>query len=75
MNLPNLITICRIVLVPFVVWAITSDHLLLAFWLFIAAGIHQKDLQEAGGLDAAMLEKFLKNAESRPKAALGALIW
>jgi cardiolipin synthase (CMP-forming) len=38
-NLPNLITICRIVLVPFVVWAITSDHLLLAFWLFIAAGI------------------------------------
>jgi cardiolipin synthase (CMP-forming) len=38
-NLPNLITICRIVLVPFVVWAITSDRVLLAFWLFIAAGI------------------------------------
>jgi len=38
-NLPNLITICRIVLVPFVVWAITSDHLLLAFWLFIVAGV------------------------------------
>lgn len=39
MNLPNFITICRIVLVPFVVWAITSDHMLVAFWLFIVAGI------------------------------------
>ena len=38
-NLPNLVTIGRIVLVPFVVWAITSDHMLLAFWLFIAAGV------------------------------------
>jgi cardiolipin synthase len=38
-SLPNLITICRIVLVPFVVWAITSDRMLVAFWLFIAAGI------------------------------------
>ena len=38
-NLPNLITIGRIVLVPFVVWAITSDRALVAFWLFIAAGI------------------------------------
>lgn len=43
--------------------------------LFIAAGIHRNDLQEAGALDAAMLEKFLANAESRPKAALGALAW
>jgi cardiolipin synthase len=38
-NLPNFITICRVVLVPFVVWAITSDHMLAAFWLFVAAGI------------------------------------
>jgi cardiolipin synthase len=38
-NLPNLITIGRIVLVPFVVWAITSDRMLVAFWLFVAAGI------------------------------------
>jgi cardiolipin synthase len=38
-NLPNLITVGRIVLVPFVVWAITSDRVLLAFWLFIAAGV------------------------------------
>ncbi len=43
--------------------------------LFIAGGIHQGDVQDAAGLDAAMLEKFLQNAESRPKAALGTLVW
>ena len=43
--------------------------------LFIAAGIHRGDLEEAGALDPAMLERFLANANSRPKAALGALKW
>ena len=37
-SLPNLITIGRIVLVPVVVWAISSGNMLLAFWLFVAAG-------------------------------------
>jgi cardiolipin synthase len=38
-SLPNLITVGRIVLVPVVVWAITSGNILLAFWLFVAAGV------------------------------------
>ncbi len=38
-SLPNLITVGRIVLVPVVVWAITSGNMLLAFWVFVAAGI------------------------------------
>lgn len=38
-SLPNLITVGRIVLVPVVVWAITSGNMLLAFWLFVLAGI------------------------------------
>jgi len=38
-SLPNLITVGRIVLVPVVIWAITSGNMLLAFWLFVAAGI------------------------------------
>lgn len=38
-TLPNLITVGRIVLVPVVIWAITSGNMLLAFWLFVAAGI------------------------------------
>jgi cardiolipin synthase len=39
LNLPNLITTGRILLVPIVVWAITVGQLQVAFWLFVAAGI------------------------------------
>ena len=39
MNLPNLITLARILLVPVVVWAITSGEMLIAFVLFVVAGI------------------------------------
>ncbi|MBY0531279.1 MAG: CDP-alcohol phosphatidyltransferase family protein [Xanthobacteraceae bacterium] len=38
-SLPNLITVGRIILVPVVIWAITSGNMLLAFWVFVAAGI------------------------------------
>jgi cardiolipin synthase len=38
-NLPNLITLARILSVPLVVWAITSGEMLIAFLLFVAAGI------------------------------------
>ena len=39
MNLPNLITIARILTVPVIVWAITSGQMLFAFLLFLAAGV------------------------------------
>ncbi len=39
MNLPNLITIARILLVPVVVWAIASGEIKIAFLLFLAAGV------------------------------------
>ena len=39
MSIPNLITLGRIILVPVVVWAITSGEMLAAFSLFLAAGI------------------------------------
>jgi cardiolipin synthase (CMP-forming) len=38
-NLPNLITLARILSVPVVVWAITANEMLLAFLLFLAAGV------------------------------------
>jgi len=38
-SIPNLITLGRIILVPIVVWAITSGEMLAAFALFLAAGI------------------------------------
>ena len=39
MSIPNLITLGRILLVPVVVWAITSGEMRIAFLLFLAAGI------------------------------------
>jgi cardiolipin synthase (CMP-forming) len=39
LNLPNLITIARILLVPVVVWAIASNEMQVAFVLFVLAGV------------------------------------
>ncbi|HEX2656015.1 MAG TPA: CDP-alcohol phosphatidyltransferase family protein, partial [Xanthobacteraceae bacterium] len=39
MSIPNLITLARILSVPLVVWAIASGEMLIAFLLFVAAGI------------------------------------
>ena len=39
LNLPNLITIGRILLVPVVVWAITAHEMRIAFLLFLIAGL------------------------------------
>jgi len=38
-SIPNLITLGRILLVPVVVWAITSGEMRIAFLLFLAAGV------------------------------------
>ncbi len=39
LNLPNLITIARILLVPVVIWAITAGEMRVAFLLFLLAGV------------------------------------
>jgi len=39
LNLPNLITLARILLVPVVVWAIAVREMQVAFLLFLAAGV------------------------------------
>jgi cardiolipin synthase (CMP-forming) len=39
LNLPNLITIGRILLVPVVVWAIASREMQIAFLVFLIAGV------------------------------------
>lgn len=38
-NLPNLITLTRLLMVPAAVWLIVDEHLLGAFWVFVAAGV------------------------------------
>lgn len=39
MNVPNLISLARLLSVPVVVWSLLADEMALAFWLFIAAGV------------------------------------
>jgi cardiolipin synthase len=38
-SIPNLITLARILLVPVVIWAISSGEMRIAFLLFLAAGM------------------------------------
>jgi cardiolipin synthase len=38
-NIPNLISLVRLLSVPLNVWLIMNDDLLACFWLFILAGI------------------------------------
>ena len=39
MNIPNLISLGRLLSVPVLVWAISDGRMMLAFWLFVIAGI------------------------------------
>jgi cardiolipin synthase len=39
LNLPNLITLSRLMSVPLMIWLIVSDRFGTAFWVFIAAGV------------------------------------
>jgi cardiolipin synthase (CMP-forming) len=39
LSIPNLITLARILLIPVIIWAITSGAMRIAFVLFLAAGI------------------------------------
>ncbi|GAK44659.1 CDP-alcohol phosphatidyltransferase [Tepidicaulis marinus] len=38
-QLPNIITIARLFLVPVIIYSILNGQLMLAFWLFVAAGL------------------------------------
>lgn len=54
-NLPNAITVGRLLAVPILVWCIVADRLSAAFWVFVAAGI-------SDGVDGFIAKRF--NAES-----------
>ena len=51
MSIPNLITLARILLVPVVVWSIATGQILLAFLLFLVAGI-------SDGVDGFLAKRF-----------------
>ena len=50
-NLPNALTVMRILLVPVVVWAIATGQIRLAFILFLCAGI-------SDGVDGFLAKRF-----------------
>lgn len=54
-NVPNLITVARLLAVPVMVWLILSGELRAAFWLFVAAGV-------SDGVDGFIAKRF--NAET-----------
>jgi cardiolipin synthase len=51
LSIPNFITIGRILLVPVVVWAIGSGQMLVAFVLFVVAGV-------SDGVDGFLAKRF-----------------
>jgi len=61
LSIPNIITLGRILLVPFIVWAIASDKMEIAFVIFIVAGI-------SDAVDGFLAKRFNMSSE------LGALL-
>ncbi len=56
MNIPNTITIARIVLVPIIVYLMITGAFLPAFWLFILAGV-------SDGIDGYIAKRFHQKTE------------
>lgn len=61
MNIPNIITLARIILVPVIVWAIASNQMLIAFAVFVIAGV-------SDAIDGFLAKRFNMTSE------LGALL-
>lgn len=55
-NLPNVISVGRLLAVPVMVWLIVSDRMNAAFWLFVAAGI-------SDGVDGFIAKRFHVESE------------
>ena len=51
MNIPNVITLGRILLVPIIVWAIASSQMEIAFAVFVIAGV-------SDGVDGFLAKRF-----------------
>ena len=51
MNIPNLITMFRIFMVPLVVWLIITEQMAAAFWVFLVAGL-------SDGIDGFIAKRF-----------------
>jgi cardiolipin synthase len=61
LSIPNIITLARILLVPFIVWAIASNQMEIAFTIFVVAGV-------SDAVDGFLAKRFNMSSE------LGALL-
>lgn len=61
LNLPNLISLARLLLVPLAIWLILGGRYRVAFWIFVAAGV-------SDGLDGFIAKRFDR------RTRLGALL-
>ena len=61
MNIPNIITLGRIILVPVIIWAIASNQMEIAFAIFVIAGV-------SDAVDGFLAKRFNMTSE------LGALL-
>ena len=61
MSIPNLITLGRLLSVPIIIWLVLSDNLVLAFFLFLVAGL-------SDAVDGFIAKRFDQ------RSALGALL-
>jgi len=61
LNIPNIITLARIILVPVIVWAIASNQMEIAFAVFVIAGV-------SDAVDGFLAKRFNMTSE------LGALL-
>jgi len=56
LSVPNLITVMRIMLVPVIVWLILANQMMLAFILFLVAGV-------SDGVDGFIAKRFNQETE------------
>ncbi len=63
-HVPNLISLARLIMVPIMVWLIVENHMVGAFWVFVAAGV-------SDAVDGLIAKKF--HAESELGAFLDPL--
>ena len=61
LNLPNLITLARLLVVPLAIWLILEARYAAAFWVFVAAGL-------SDGVDGFIAKRFNRRTQ------LGALL-
>lgn len=56
MTIPNLISVCRLLAVPFIIWLISIQHYSSAFWIFLLAGV-------SDGVDGFIAKRFNQTTE------------